>query len=190
MALTRRYLRGLGLTEAQIDGVISAHAETVEGLKGEIEALRGDAEQLSAVQRELDARDDWKAKHDQVAQAFDAYRAEAERRQREADVKAAYLRLLEQENIDPRRYDVILRATDFSGMALDEAGGLQDAEALSEAIRREWADFIVTRERRGARVQTPQGTGRRGMSRGDILAIRDPAERQRAIAENHEIFGF
>ena len=61
---------------------------------------------------------------------------------------------------------------------------------LAEVIRREWADFIVVRERRGAKVQTPPGNHRPTMSKREILSIRDTAQRQRAIAENHEVFGF
>ena len=190
MALNRRYLKELGLTEAQAEGVMEAHEETVNGLKSEIEAMKGDAARLEALEQALEDREDWKARHDAVAEAFEAYRAEAEATRREAAVRAAYRRLLEAEHIDPRRYEVIERVTDYGSMRLDGDGNLVDAQALAEAIRRDWADFVVTRLRRGARVQTPPGGEKRSMGKAEILSIRDPAERQRAIAENHDIFGF
>ena len=37
MALTRKLLKGMGLTEEQVDTIIEAHSETVEGLKKQAE---------------------------------------------------------------------------------------------------------------------------------------------------------
>ena len=33
MAFTRKFLKALGLTEEQVDSVVEAHTETVDGLK-------------------------------------------------------------------------------------------------------------------------------------------------------------
>ena len=54
MALTRKLLKGMGLTEEQIDSVIDAHTETVDGLKTQIQTLKDDAGKLKDVQKELD----------------------------------------------------------------------------------------------------------------------------------------
>ena len=54
MALTRKYLSALGIEAEKIDEIISAHTETVDGLKDEIAKYKGDAEKLPAVQKELD----------------------------------------------------------------------------------------------------------------------------------------
>lgn len=170
MSLTRKYLKGIGLSEAQIEGVIRAHTETVDGLKDEIEAMKGDS--------------------DRLREEYDHYRADAEQRRRETDVKAAYRRLLEREHVDPRRFDAIERATRYDAMALDDTGALRDADRLSADIRREWSDFIVTTQRRGAKVPTPPAGDRQPLTRREILSIPDTARRQRAIAENHEVFGF
>ena len=170
MSLTRKYLKTLGLTEAQIEGVIRAHAETVDGLKEEIDSAKGDS--------------------DRLRQEYDQYRADAEQRRREDDVKAAYRKLLEREHVDPRRFEAIERATSYDAMTLDDAGALADSDKLAADIRRDWSDFIVTTRRRGAKVSTPPAGDRQPPSRREILSIRDTAQRQRAIAENHELFGF
>ena len=170
MSLTRKYLKGIGLSDAQIEGVIRAHTETVDGLKDEIASMKGDS--------------------DRLREEYDHYRADAEQRRREADVKAAYRRLLEKEHVDPRRFDAIERATRYEAMTLDDDGALNDDGRLSADIRREWSDFIVSSQRRGAKVPTPPAGDRQPLSRREILAIPDTAQRQRAIAENHEIFGF
>ena len=173
MALTQEFLKELGLTEEQIEGVLGAWDAEVEAWRAQVE----DAET-------------WRAQAEEARRALEDYRVEVEGQRRDADVRAAYQRLLEREHVDPRRWELILRATSFDGMELGEDGELMNVEALAEVIRREWADFIVVRERRGAKVQTPPGNRRPTMSKSEILSIRDTAQRQRAIAENHDLFGF
>ncbi len=55
MALTRKSLKAMGLTDEQIDSVIEMHAETVEALKEQRDTYKADAEKLTEVQAELDA---------------------------------------------------------------------------------------------------------------------------------------
>lgn len=170
MNLTREFLTELGLTEAQAEAVLEAHSADMAALPEYAGTL---AERFDALQQE-----------------FDDYRAENERRDQEERLREAYRGLLARQNIDPRRLDVILRATRFDGMALDDSGRLADEERLAQAIRRDWADFIVTRRPRGAYVSLPPYSGRPARTKDEILSIPDSAERQRAIAENHELFGF
>ena len=37
MALSRKYLQGMGLTEEQVNAIIEANEDTISGLKDEIE---------------------------------------------------------------------------------------------------------------------------------------------------------
>ncbi len=170
MNLTREFLMELGLTEEQIEAILAAHSADMASLPEYAGSL---ADRFEALQQE-----------------FDDYRAENERRDEEQRLRDAYRALLARQNIDPRRLDVILRATRFDGMALDDSGRLADEDRLAQAIRRDWADFIVTRRPRGACVPLPPYGGRPVRTKDEILSIQDTAERQRAIAENHELFGF
>ena len=54
MAFTRTFLKALGLTEEQVDSVVEAHTETVDGLKSQMAGYKADAEKLEGVQKELD----------------------------------------------------------------------------------------------------------------------------------------
>ena len=36
MAVTRKFLKGMGLTDEQVDTIIEAHSETVDGLKDKL----------------------------------------------------------------------------------------------------------------------------------------------------------
>ena len=44
MAITRKLLKGMGLTEEQQDTIIEAHTDTVNGLKADVERYKADAE--------------------------------------------------------------------------------------------------------------------------------------------------
>lgn len=50
MALTRKLLKGMGLTEEQVDTIIEAHTDTVDGLKEQIKTYKADADKLMIVQ--------------------------------------------------------------------------------------------------------------------------------------------
>lgn len=79
MAITRKLLKGMGLTEEQQDTIIEAHTDTVNGLKADIDRYRTDAEKLPAVQKELDGykqsggADQYKSKYEAEHKAFEAY---------------------------------------------------------------------------------------------------------------------
>lgn len=193
MALTRKLLKGMGLSEEQIDSVCDAHSETLEGMKERIRTLEEEAGKLKAVQKELDelrGGKDYKAELERVKKEFDAYRAEVGAKETASKVRAAYRELLRAANVDGKRIDAILRATDMKDMKLDGEGKLENADKLTEAIKAEWSDFIVTGKTRGADVKTPPTGGKVTRTRDEIMAIKDDKERQEAIAENHELFGF
>lgn len=188
MALKRETLKAMGLTDEQITAVIDGHTETVTGLTNRINALEADLKGLPDLKKQLEAA---KADTSDVKKQFDAYKAEVAGKETSAKVRAAYRTLLEGEKIDPKRFDVIMRATSFDGMKLDGDGKLEDADKLRESIKSDWADFIQTTGTKGADVSTPPGNGGdRKMTAEEIDKIEDAGERQRAIAENHELFGF
>ena len=43
MALTRKLLKGMGLTDEQVDTIIEAHTDTVDGLKADVSKYKADA---------------------------------------------------------------------------------------------------------------------------------------------------
>ena len=79
MALTRKLLKGMGLTDEQVDTIIEAHTDTVDGLKEDINKYKGDAEKLPDVQKELNelkAAGDggYKQKFEDEHKAFEDYK--------------------------------------------------------------------------------------------------------------------
>lgn len=192
MALTRKYLKGLNLTDEQVDSIIEAHTEVTDALKAQVTDLQGKADRLESVQKELDGikgGKDWKAEHDKVKKELDDYRQEVAGKEKLAAVKAAYKKLLDAENIPAKFHDKIIRLTDFGQMELD-GDGLKDADKQRETIKKDWGEFVATTQTRGATVTNPPATGKATRTKDEIMAIKDTAERQKAIAENHEVFGF
>ena len=123
--------------------------------------------------------------------AFEKYKADTDAKATLTAVKDAFKGLLGECNIDPKRYDAIIRATNFDDKKLGADGKLENADALKQGIESEWSDFRVTTSTKGATVETPPANnGKTRRTKEEIMSIKDTGERQRAIAENHELFGF
>lgn len=165
MALSRALLKGMNLTDEQVQAIIDAHRETVDGLKDEAAKYKEDAEKLPAVQKELDdlKKDggDWQKKYDDEHKAFDDYKKAVEEKETTASLKSAYKKLLTDQKVGEKHIDSILRVTDFSTMKLKKDGTLEDADKLTEGIKTEWSGFITTTDEKGAPVETPpSGAGK------------------------------
>lgn len=196
MALTRKFLSALGIEADKVDEIITAHTETVDGLKDEIEKYRTDAEKLPSVQKELDElkkdggkEDTYKFKYEKVKEDFDNYKKEVESEKTNAKKSNAYKKLLGNVGISEKVIDKILSLTKLDDLELD-GDEIKDADKVTDGIKNEWADFIVKERQEGSPTETPpKGTGTK-MTKDQVMAIKDTAERQKAILENHEQFGF
>lgn len=200
MAVSRKFLEGMGLTEAQISAIIDEHMNTVNGLKEARDGYKADAEKLVSVQAELDQLkaekgDDWKDKYNTLKQTFDDFKAETANREKTEKVKAAYTQLLKSANVDEKRIDAILKITDLSELTLDDAGKFANENELSEKIKSEWGAFIQTTGTKGTQVETPPDNhGGVTMTKADIYAKDEhghykmsTVDRQKALASNPDL---
>jgi hypothetical protein len=131
----------------------------------------------------------WEDKYNKEHEAFEKYKTDTEAKATLNAVKDAYKKLLTEANIDPKRHDAILRATTFDDKKLGADGALENADKLKEAIEKDWADFKVTTTTKGANVENPPANnGKAKRSKDEIMSIKDTSERQRAIAENLDLF--
>lgn len=193
MALSRKLLKGMGLTDEQVDTIIEAHTDTVDGLKADVSKYKTDAEKLSEVQKELDelkakGDDGWKDKHDKVKKEFDDYKREQMQKETKSAKESAYRELLKSAGISEKRIDSVLKVTDLSSVELED-GKIKNADDLKKSIKEEWADFVVTTKQKGADTKDPPANNGGAMSREDIFKIKDASERQAAIAANLNLFG-
>lgn len=200
MALSRKFLSALGIEDDKIDQIIEAHTDTVNGLKDEIEKYKADAEKLPGVQKELkklqddaeaNGRDPYKVKYEAMKEEFESYKKDVETKETKAKKDAAYKALLKEAGVSDKRIDAVLKVSDIDSLEFDEEGKVANQKDLIKAIKSEWADFIVKEGEKGADVSNPPaGGGKTYKSKDEIFAIKDTAERQKAIADNHELFGF
>lgn len=190
MALTRKMLKAMGIEDEKIDQIVEAHTETVEALKNERDELKQKAGDFERAQKELDefkkasqSGEEWKEK-------FEKLSAEVEARKKHSAITEAYKNLLKDSGVDARRIDSVLKVSDISKIKLDKDGGIEGAKELSEKIKAEWADFIPKNVEIKTTPSTPPEQVKTKMSKAEIMKIKDTTERQKAIAENLEAFGY
>lgn len=173
--------------------IMGGHVAVTDGLKDKIEELQAEADKAADLQKQLDGitgGEDFKKKYEDEHKAFEDFKKQTASDAELTAVKAAYRKMLIGENISEKRVDAIMKITDFSKMKRDKDGNLENADALKKSIGEEWGEFKATATRQGAKVEKPPQTGKGTKTKDEIMAIEDDNERQAAIAENHELFGF
>lgn len=193
MAFTRNFLKSTGLTDEQISAVMEEHVVVVDGLKKDRDGYKEQADKAADLQKQLDelaSGEDYKKKFEEEHEAFENFKKKTADDAEAAKVRSAYRKLLAGEGIGEKRLDSILKVTDLSKMKLGKDGNLEKADELKKAINDEWGEFKTTVTEKGAVVETPPQVGKATKTKAEIFAIKDTAERQKAIAENHELFGF
>ena len=186
----------MGIEEEKIDQIIEAHTETLDAVKADRDSYKEDAQKLTAVQKELDALkanngDDYKEKYEKERKAFEDFKNEQTAKETKAAKSKAYRELLKEAGVSDKRFDGIIKLTDLDGIELDADGKIKDADKHAETIKTEWADFIVSSRTTGTKTQNPPANngGKTTMTRAEIMAIKDDAERYTKIAENPHLFG-
>lgn len=205
MALSRKFLSALGIDADKIDEIIDAHAATVNALKEERDNYKADAERYKDTKKELDRvsneletikadsgkEDTYKVKYDALKEDFDNYKNGIEAEKTKTSKTKAYKELLKEIGISEKRIDAVARIADLDKIELDKEGKIKKADELKESLTTEWSDFIENTHTEGADVSTPpKKTGGQTMTKDEIMQIKDAGERQAAIAENHQLFGF
>ena len=201
MALSRKFLAALGIEAEKIDEIINAHSETVEALKEERDSYKDKADKYDKTQKDLDAanqkiedlskEDAYKVKYDALKEDFEEYKNEVEAEKSNDSKKAAYKNLLKEIGISEKRIDAVAKLAELDKIKLDKDGKIEGSDDLKKSLSEEWADFIVKDGKEGAKTSTPpdHGSGP-AKTKEEIMKIKDSSERQKAIAENHELFGF
>lgn len=195
MAFTRKMLKAFGIEDNIIDQIMDAHVEVVEGIKTERDTFKTKADQLDGVQRELDDLKknggDWQKKYEDEHKNFEAYKNAQTAKETKAAKETAYRGLLKAAGIADKRMDTIIRVTNLDEIELDGDGKVKDAGKHTEAIKRDYADFVENVTERGAHVENPPANGGSGSAKTkeEILAIKDGAARRQAMAENPTLFG-
>ena len=200
MALTRTMLKAMDIEKENIDKIIEAHTETVDALKEARDEYKAKADKTGELQSQIDSLkesmvekseyDSLKSKYDKLKGEYDDYKNDISEKDKKATKTEAYKALLKEAGVSDKRIGSVVKVADIGAIELDEDGKVKDADKILESIRDEWSDFIETESKKGAKTENPpKNNGGTAMTKEQILAIKDTSERQRAMAENHELFG-
>lgn len=194
MSLTRKMLKGMGLTEEQVDTIIEAHAEVMDGLKDEIGTYKESASKLAEVEKELDTLkakgdDGYKEKYEKEHSDFESFKAEIAAEKTQAGKEKAYREMLK-DVLSEKGVEKAVKYADWTKVEVDDKGKLKNASDHVKAVKEEWAEHVVTTENKPAGVNKPPvNTGGSTMTRESIMSIKDGTARRKAIAENLSLFG-
>ena len=195
MALTRKLLKGMGLTDEQVDTIIEAHTDTVDGLKADVSKYKADAEKLPGVQKQLDdlkAAGDggYKEKFEKERKAFEDYKSDITAKETKAAKEKAVRAYFESKNITGANLDLAMRGCGTEMAALEMDGEkIKDTKSLDALLTGTYKGLISTTQTKGANPATPPAnTGGGAMTKDQIMQIKDRAERRAAIAANINLF--
>lgn len=196
MALTRKYLKALGIEEEKIEQIIEAHGETVDALKKERDSYKADAEKLPGVQQELDAikakgDDGLQQKYDDLKTEYETYKTGIENEKSYAERERAYKELCKQASVRDAQIEAVARAdrSIIESLKLED-GNVVDADSVIAEIQKNWDGFVDKQATVYHRADNPPANnGGSALTRDRIMQIKDAKERRAAIAKNLELFG-
>ncbi len=201
MALTRKSLKAMGLTDEQVDSIIEMHTDTVDGLKDKVKAAEDRADQYDAVKKELDTLkekggSDFKTKYEQEKKAFEDYKKSVTEKETLAAKEKAVKAYFEGKNITGANLEIAMRGCrDEIGAIELDGDKIKDTAALDALIGGTFSGLVVTKTVQGAHpANPPANTGGSKLTRADIYAKDEhgryklsASERQKALAENPEL---
>ena len=159
-------------------------------IKEERDNLKQQAETLPDLQKQLEKLAGEAKEFEKERKSFEDYKSMVEQNENLAKVKSAYTRMLKDESYSEKWRERILEGTNFSDIKVDENGKLENEKQLRDAVNEKWSDVKTTVTEKGAVVEKPLHTGKPTRTKEEIDAIKDTAERQKAMLENHELYGF
>lgn len=201
MSITRKMLKGMGLTEDQQDTILEAHTETLNEIKAERDRLKSDAEKLPTVQKELDdlkAAGDggYKEKYEAEHKAFETYKKAVDTEKTTAAKEKAVEAVLKKIGVSEKRLQSVAKLAKADGLLdaleLDENGAVKEADKLEKSLKDGYSEYITTTSTKGANTPTPPAnSGGAKLTMADIYKkdekgryVMDYEARLKAIEEN------
>ena len=182
MALTRKMLKGMGLTEEQVETIIDAHTETVEGIKSDLEKAEKRAEEADKLLERAE----------KAEKEFGDYKEEQAKKETRAAKEKAFRAILKDANLNEKGIEKAVKYAAWESMELDEKGGLKDAKEHIKSAKEDWSEYVETVTKTGADTSTPpENNGGEKLTKADIYKkddkgryVMSASERQKALAAN------
>ena len=164
MALTRKFLEALGIEQAKIDEIISAHTEVTDSLKADRASYKEKAEQYDETKTELAKakselekvnKDEYKTKYESLEAEFNKYKTDIAEKEVKVKKEEAYKKMLKEIGVNEKSIGAILKVKDLSSLKLDDKGNIVDVDTLKESEKKDWEGFIIKSEEEGQNPNTP-----------------------------------
>ena len=182
MALTRKSLKAMGLTDEQVDSIIEMHTETVDGLKDQVKTYKADAEKLPSVQKELDdlkAAGDggFKEKFEKEHSDFENFKKTIQEKETKAAKESAAKAFFESKGITGNSLEIAMRGNSAEIAALDLDGEkIKDSSALDALVNGTFKALVSTTTTKGANIPNPPVTTPNKAYSADDIRKMSPAE--------------
>ena len=178
MALTRKFLKALGIEDDKIDEIVAAHGETVTALKAEIDEAKQGASGLDAVTKE---RDRYKADLEalqktsgdaaKVQAEYDAYKAQVKKDKTAAQKGAALDAVLKKAGVERESFRTQLgKGWDMDTIELEDGKVKNKAELISR-IKADYPDFIGKASTEGTPPAAPPAGGGKTYTREQLKGL-------------------
>ena len=182
MALTRKSLKAMGLTDEQVDSIIEMHSETVDGLKEQVNTYKADAEKLPNVQKELDelkAAGDggFKEKFEKEHSDFENFKKTIQEKETKAAKESAAKAFFESKGITGNSLEIAMRGSSAEIAALELDGEkIKDSSALDALVNGTFKALVSTTTTKGANIPNPPVTAPNKAYSADDTRKMSPAE--------------
>lgn len=195
---TRKELReiiGDACTDEIENRIMALHRGVVDPMLDDIADLKAKVETLDAVTKERDelkAGGDFKKKYEDEHAALENFKKDVAAKETRAAKEKAVREYLTSKNITGGNLDIAMRGLSAEIDAAEMDGDkIKDTKPLDDLIGGTYKGLVVTSKVTGRNTPNPPGNGDgKVVDKASIMAIKDAKERQKAIAENHELFGF
>lgn len=190
-----REILGDACTDEIENKLMALHIGVVDPMKDELAEYKAKAETLEAVTKERDALKaggDYKQKFEDEHKAFEDYKKGITAKETRAAKEKAVRAYLESKSITGTNLEIAMRGCGAEIDAAELDGEkIKDTKAFDDLVSGTFKGLVVKSSTVGVNTPNPPAnSGGTTMTKEQIMAIKDTAARQKAISDNHELFGF
>lgn len=208
MAFKRNDLVGLGIEPDKIQILIDWHMETVNALQAKIDESKGNSDELAKVTAELEQakkdlktannkitayeKDDYKGKYESEKAAREKLESDIANKETNAKKDNALKALLKDKKYSDEAAKLIVRKGGYTDkIELDENGGVKNADSILGDVQNDFSMFTPKISNQVVNPAAPPANsgGAKKPTKEEIMNIKNTEERQRAMAQNMELFG-
>ena len=186
----------MGLTDEQVDTIIEAHTDVVDGLKDEINSNKDAVKKLAEVTKERDelkaqGDDGYKEKYDKEHSDFEKFKADIVAKETRESKGKAFLSILNLANIKGANAEFVMDSKTAEKM-IDELeikdGKVVNQEDVVKAVTEKWGNYAERKEVINAPVPNPPtNTGGTSITKEDFAKM-SYKDRLKIYNENSELY--